>query len=259
VTELDPVRDFYRDVVGLEVRRTGAGTAALGVEDTTLLVLEEAVDGTRRTRNAAGLYHNAFRVPTQGALGDALARLREHGSLGGASDHGVSEALYSTDPEGNGVEIYRDHPPETWPTTDDGRVRMTTEPLDHDAVAASATGGARLPSGSDLGHVHLEVTSLAAFRECYVETIGFTMRATVPGAAFVAAGDYHHHVGANTWHQRRDPASGPGLEWFEIALPAADARGLRERLAASRFEIDETDAGFAITDPDGIRIRFRTA
>jgi catechol 2,3-dioxygenase len=259
VLDLETVTAFYRDVVGLDVIGTDAGVATLGVSSTPLLVLEETTDGSR-SRNAAGLYHNAFRVPTRGALGDAVKRLREDGSLEGASDHRVSEALYSTDPEGNGVEIYRDYPREDWPTTDDGRVQMTTDSLDLDAVAAAATGERGLPSGSDIGHVHLEVTSLAAFQDCYASALGFSMRAEVPGANFVAAGGYHHHVGANTWHRRRDPAGGPGLAWFEIVVPDADVlASARERLVAGGFSVTEIAAGFEFTDPDGFRVRLRAA
>jgi catechol 2,3-dioxygenase len=268
VTDLAAVSEFYRTVVGLDVLRSRDDLTILGAGGTPLLVLEETPEGESRSPNAAGLYHNAFRVPSRGDLGDALRRLREHGALEGASDHRVSEALYSSDPEGNGVEIYRDYPREDWPTTDDGRVAMATDPLDHAAVAAAGAGASTIPTGTVLGHAHLEVNSLAAFRECYVDGLGFDVRADLPGAAFVSAGGYHHHVGANVWHQRRAPAAGPGLSWFEVVVPDSGAlAGARDRVAAGGFQIDDPaewfgsapDDGFAVTDSDGIQVRLRTA
>jgi len=259
VPDLGAATDFYSTVVGLAVLERSQERAVLGVEDRPLVVLEATTD--ERTADAAGLYHIAVRVPSRGALGDALARVREDWHLDGASDHRVSEALYLTDPAGNGVEIYRDYPRDAWPRAADGTVEMATDPLDLEALDAAATGadGAdRAPSGTDLGHVHLEVTSLPAFRECYVETFGFEVQAEVRGAAFVGAGGYHHHVGANVWNHRREPAGGRGLAWFEVVLPGADALdALRDRLWSRETDVGETDDGFAVADPDGVEIRFR--
>jgi catechol 2,3-dioxygenase len=155
---------------------------------------------------------------------------------------------------------------------------MVTEPLDLDAVAGAATDGgagtgdgsagtgdgdgSRAPPETDLGHVHLEVTDLDAAETFYVDGLGFDLQATYPGACFVGAGGYHHHVGANTWEGRTAPApeSGPGLAWFEVVLPAeGDLEALRSRLDEHEVTVDGTDDGFAAEDPDGIRIRFRTA
>ena len=258
VADLDETAAVYRDVVGLEVLDREGGRATLGAGGAPLLVLEADPDAPERPRSAAGLYHNAVRVPDRAALGDALARIRERWRLDGASDHGVSEALYLTDPAGNGVEVYRDRPRDAWPVGDDGRVRMTTDPLDLDAVAAAADGRDAAPPGTDLGHVHLEVTSLPAFEEFYVDALGFEVQAAVPKARFVGAGGYHHHVGANTWHGRSDPAAGRGLDWFEVVLPATDdLEALRSRLADRDVPVAGTDEGFEATDPDGLRVRFR--
>ena len=183
------------------------------------IVLEGDTDAPTRHRSGAGLYHTAFRVPSRAALGDALARIRTHWQLGGASDHWVSEALYLTYPEGNGIEIYRDFPRNDWPRSDDGRVRISTEPLDLDSIEAAATGNTQAPPGTEIGHIHLEVSSLDAFRDFYVDTLGFEEQTTLPAAAFVSAGGYHHHIGANTWHHRTAPVSGHGLSWFEVVVP----------------------------------------
>jgi catechol 2,3-dioxygenase len=258
VADLEEMTGFYRDVVGLSVLRTSATTSVLGVDDTPLLVLEGAEDTLQRHRSAAGLYHNAFRVPSREALGDALGRIREHWQLGGASDHWVSEALYLTDPEGNGIEIYRDYPREEWPIADDGRVRISTEPLDLDRIEAAATGGSQVPPGTDVGHVHLEVSSLDAFRDFYVDTLGFDVQTTVPAASFVSAGGYHHHIGANTWNHRSKPVGGRGLSWFEVVLPETEALDvIRERISDRQYTITARDDGIAVTGPDEIEVRLR--
>lgn len=265
VADLAAVVEFYRRVVGLEVLADDDGTATLGAGGTPVLELVEAPAVPERPRPAAGLYHSAFRVPSRGALGEALQRIRERWQLDGASDHGVSEALYLSDPEGNGVEVYRDRPRAEWPRGDDDRLSIPTDPLDLEGVAAAADGASDAegaPPGTDLGHVHLEVTSLDAFEAFYVDALGFETQATVPGARFVGAGGYHHHVGANVWNGRSAPASGRGLAWFEVVLPdAASLAAVREQLAARDVAVRELDDGeaFEATDQDGIRVRLRSA
>ncbi|WP_193571775.1 VOC family protein [Haloarcula sp. JP-L23] len=258
VSDLTEMADFYRDVVGLTVFSHSDTTAVLGVEDTPLLILEHDPDALPRHQSGAGLFHNAFRVPSREALGDALARIREQWQLGGASDHGVSEALYLTDPAGNGIEIYQDYPREEWPLGEDGRIRMGTHPLDLDHVEAAAAGESGLPAGTDVGHVHLEVSSLEAFTDFYVDTIGFEVQTEVPAALFVGAGGYHHHIAANTWNHRSGPVSGRGLSWFEVVLPDTGALDeIQERIADSQYPVTETDDGISVTGPDEIEVRFR--
>jgi len=258
VNDLDELTGFYRDVVGLSVLRRSDSRSELGVEDTPLLVLEGDADALGRHRSGAGLFHNAFRVPSRAALGDALARIREHWQLGGASDHGVSEALYLTDPEGNGIEIYRDYPREDWPRADNGRIRMGTYTLDLGPLEAAATGAAGLPAGTDVGHVHLEVSSLEAFNDFYVDTFGFEVQTEVPAALFVGAGGYHHHLGANTWNHRTGPVSGRGLSWFEVLVPNDESlETVRSRLRGREIPVTDTDDGIVVHDPDEIEVRIR--
>jgi catechol 2,3-dioxygenase len=258
VTDLEEMTGFYRDVVGLDVLRQSEASSVLGVADTPLLVLEGDEGALQRHGSGAGLFHNAFRVPSREALGDALTRIRDDWQLGGASDHGVSEALYCTDPEGNGIEIYRDFPREEWTFADDGSLRMGTFPLDLEPVKAAAAGNSGVPSGTDVGHVHLEVSSLEAFRDVYVDSIGFEVTVEVPAAVFVSAGGYHHHIGANTWNHRSGPVGGRGLSWFEVVLPETGALDtLRDRLAGSQVPVTETDDGIVVSDTDDIEIRFR--
>ncbi|SEW03124.1 VOC family protein [Natrinema salifodinae] len=266
--------EFYRDVVGLRVVSRDETEVVLGVDETPLLVLLDEPTAEPRDERAAGLYHAAFRVPSREALGAALGRIRDRWTLDGASDHGISEALYCTDPEGNGVEIYRDKPRDVWPRADDGSIRATGGPLDLDdlttATAAAdgdsaASEDGTVPAGTTVGHVHLEVTSLETARECYADALGFDVTMSyAPGARFFAAGDYHHHVGTNVWNRRSEPADdrARGLAWFELLVPDARAiDGIRERLADrdGGATVDErTDGGgIEVTDPDGIEIRIR--
>jgi len=257
VSDLDRMTDFYRTVVGLDVVRESGIESALGLDDRPLLVLQRGPDAEPHSRSGTGLYHNAFRVPTRGALGDALARIRDHWQLDGASDHRVSEALYLTDPEGNGIEIYRDFPRDQWPTSDQGTIEMTTDPLDLEPIAAAGTGASQAPPETDVGHVHLEVSSLETFREFYIDQLGFELQATMSGALFVGAGGYHHHIGANTWLNRTRPLEGRGLSWFEIVLPnAAALTAVEKRLQARGSPFSKTEHTLSVNDPDDNEIRF---
>ncbi|WP_336037013.1 VOC family protein [Halobacterium yunchengense] len=258
VPDLAEAVAFYREVVGLRVIDRTPSRATLGAGGDALLVLDAAPDEPERPADAAGLYHAAFRVPSRSALGDALGRVREQWTLQGAADHLVSEAVYLADPAGNGVEIYRDRPREEWPRTPDGRPRIGTEPLDVEGVVAAAAGGTDAPAGTDVGHVHLEVSSLPAARAFYVDALGFDVVLSARGALFVAAGGYHHHVGLNTWRGRTAPAGGRGLAWTEFVLPDADAlAAVRRRTEAAGYAVSPTDAGFVARDDDAIAVRLR--
>ncbi len=277
VGDLDRTAAFYVDVVGLAVLDRTDDRAVLGADGEELLVLRAAPGAPARPADAAGLYHLAVRFPTRSALGAALSRVRddaaEVGRLTGASDHGVSEALYLDDPEGNGVELYRDRPRERWERTPDGDVRFETKPLDLDDLAATADRSSAAdpqsagdgappgadvgaPPGTDVGHVHLEVTDLGRAEEFYVDALGFDVTARVRGALFVSAGGYHHHLGLNVWQGRSAPASGRGLDRFEVAFPDEDARAAAvERLRSADYSVERTAEGTVVEDPDGIGIR----
>ena len=226
VDDLDPAVHFYRSVVGLDT----FGDGALGAPDGTEL-LRLSADGvtSRAPRRAAGLFHTAFRFPARADLAAALRRAAPY--LTGASDHGVSEALYLDDPAGNGIELYWDRPRDAWP--DD----MFTEPLDLQELAAAGEPAPRAPEGTDVGHVHLKVSDLPRAEEFYVGALGFdVMHRYGTDASFVATGGYHHHVGLNTWLSR-GAAAGP-----------RDAAGLERVVFATDGEARET------VDPDGIPI-----
>ena len=254
VADLDGVAEFYHTVVGLDIVEEGDDRVVLGAGGRALLVLEHAPDTPERPREAAGLFHTAVCVPDRGALADTLDRIEDGWDLAGASDHRVSDALYLWDPEDNGVEIYCDRPRSAWPT-EDGRVGMDTLPLDLDALSDEATGAESVPADTDIGHVHLEVTDLSAAREFYVDTLGLGVRQEDSGVLFVAAGDYHHHVGLNVWNGRSEPAAGRGLAWYELLVPdEASLVAARERLQNAGVEVTDTDDGIAVADADGIGV-----
>ncbi|MFC7204660.1 VOC family protein [Haloferax namakaokahaiae] len=257
VGSLDTLVPFYRDVLGFEVERTDS-RATLSAGHNPVVVLDEAPDAPPRARDEAGLFHLAIRVPTRAALGDALRRIRDGAQLSGASDHLVSEALYLRDPEGNGIEVYWDRAKSEWPHNDDGTVAMDTLPLALDDVLDEAAGDDSLPAGTDLGHVHLEVTDLSQSVEFYTEALGMNLRNdTYPSAAFVAAGDYHHHVGLNRWNDRRTGVTdGRGIEWFEVVVPDADALDVvSDALGNAGFDVRTSEEAAVVTDPDGIEVR----
>ncbi|MFC7213088.1 VOC family protein [Saliphagus sp. GCM10025334] len=262
VADLEESIEFYRDVVGLVVRAKSETAATLGTETEPLLELRRDADAPPRNRSQAGLFHNAFEVTSRTALGAVLDRIRDRWTLNGASDHYVSEALYLDDPEGNGVEIYRDRPRSAWPRREDGTVRIGTIPLDLEAVAAASDGATTVPDGTTIGHVHLETTSLEAAREFYVDTLGFEVQTELDGALFVSAGGYHHHLGVNAWAGKSQPrpADGRGLAWVELLVPSAAALEMvRDRLDATDASTTERENGFETTDPDGVTVRVERA
>ena len=227
VDDLAAATAFYRDVVGLEA--TGDGAALGPAAGPQLLRLTSEGVGSRAPRRAAGLFHTAFRFPTRPDLAAALRRAAPY--LTGASDHGVSEALYLDDPAGNGVELYWDRPRDAWPPD------MVTEPLDLQDLAAAGPAAPRAPEGTDIGHVHLKVSDLPRAEEFWVGDLGFdVMHRYGTDAAFVATGGYHHHVGLNTWMSRGATVGPP------------DAAGLDRVVFATDGEAREA------ADPDGIAV-----
>jgi catechol 2,3-dioxygenase len=257
VNDLDRQIEFYRDVVGAPTVDRADGQATLLADGEALFELIEAPDADERPRSAAGLFHAAVRVPDRSALGDVLARVRERWRLAGGSDHGVSEALYLSDPEGNGIEIYRDRPREDWDRNDGRTVEMVAEPLDRTGLF-DGDADAALPSGSDMGHVHLEASALGASRSFYVDALGFDVSAAFEGqAAFLAAGNYHHHLGINVWNGRSAPTGDHrGIERFDVAVPDKDAlAATAQRLEESGVTVERSDETLSVADPVGIGVR----
>jgi len=266
VADLDRLGDFYRDAIGLAELGTEDGTVRLGAGDRPIVELLGDPEAPPRPRGTSGLFHLAILLPSRADLARALQRVAEAGwRLSGASDHLVSEALYLSDPEGNGIEIYRDRPRQEWPVRD-GQFQMDTLPLDLDGVLGELRredGGAGMPRGTRIGHVHLNVADLTAAEAFYSGALGFdvTVRG-YPGALFVSAGGYHHHLGLNTWAGEGappPPEGSRGLREFEIVLPSAESLAAEEdRLREAGFEPAREDDRVRATDPAGNRVVLST-
>jgi catechol 2,3-dioxygenase len=270
VADLDRELAFYTDVMGFALLRQEAAEAGreavLGAVSAPLLVLREARGAAHAPRSATGLYHFAILVPTRADLGRWLRHWLELGlPLPGQGDHLVSEALYLNDPEGNGIEIYRDRPRERW-TWENGQVRMATDPVDIEGVLAEAQAEGKpfegLPAGTKIGHIHLQIGDIAPAEAFYHGILGFDVVAQLPSALFVSAGGYHHHIGMNTWHSRgRGPApeGSAGLRHFTLRLPdAAAIAAVVARLDAAGIAHRVEDGGVAFEDPWRNRILLTT-
>jgi catechol 2,3-dioxygenase len=260
ISDLDRSVDFYQTQVGLTLHRRDEQVARLGAGGDDLLVLTEC-ESAPRVRGATGLYHFAILVPGRADLGDALRRLvTTHTVLQGAADHGVSEALYLADPDGNGIEIYRDRPRAEWPFVN-GQLRMGADPIDVDDLLAGGGDARALPRGTVIGHVHLHVSRLDDTHRFYVDVVGFDlMQRYGPSALFVAAGGYHHHIGLNTWAgvgAPPPPRGAIGLRHFDVVLPNGDARGaIERRLRTAGLALDARSDRLIVRDPSANEIHF---
>lgn len=235
--------DFYVRRLGFMVhRRIDSRQVALSVSRSAppLLTLEEDPAAESAPRDAAGLFHAALLFPGPAELGGWLRLAASHGvEFDGFSDHGVSDALYFSDPDGNGLEFYADRPREHWPR-ERGEIAMTTRPLDVPRLLAQAAApGAEPLAGAAWGHLHLRVTDLERSEAFYREALGVEVtQRSYPGARFLAADGYHHHLGLNMWGHPRQPQP-------------RQAHGLAEAVFARAGQVGERQ----VRDPDGIALR----
>jgi catechol 2,3-dioxygenase len=254
---------YYEQVIGLRVLDRSGEIVALGGEGGPAFLELREHPGARPVPRMGrlGLYHFAILLPERAALGRFVAHLGRLGAYAGMSDHLVSESLYLHDPDGLGIEVYADRPRSTWRHR--GReLVMATEPLDVEAVLAAGAGvpwtGA--PAGTVLGHVHLHVGSLAEASAFYHQGLGFDEVVwSYPGALFLSAGGYHHHLGTNTWARGAAPAGAEDarLVLWEILVPSpADAAAALASVAATGAEVEETPTGGVARDPWGVGVRF---
>ncbi len=263
VRDLERVVGFYADAIGLALLAKTGKTATLGASGVALLEL--AADDTAKPddKQSAGLYHTAFLLPTRADLARWVLHVaRKKVPLTGASDHAVSEAFYLDDPEGNGIEVYCDRPPETWQWTGND-LRITTDPLDIDDIlreVPSDAGYFGAPDGLRIGHVHLRVGQVAQAEAFYRDAIGLDVTRRRQGATFMSSGRYHHHIACNIWHSSgagaRDPQRA-GLSW--LSFDAADRNAcsaVKERLARAGIPLTASANSFETADPWGTRIRF---
>ncbi|MBV9213907.1 MAG: VOC family protein [Actinobacteria bacterium] len=259
VSDLPRSLDYYRRAVGLDALQEDAGRASLGVGERELIVLTEE-PGARPAVGHTGLYHFALLVSQRSDLARWLAHAaRDRVPLVGLSDHFVSEALYLSDPDGHGIEIYWDRPREIW----EGRVaeRMTTLPLDVDSLLGELEDPGSepfegLPPNTVMGHVHLKVARIAETVAFYRDVLGLALMAQLgESAAFLSAGGYHHHLGANTWESAgasAPPAGSASLRYATIVLPdAAERESVLERLERHAHAVEESTLGPVVRDPSG--------
>lgn len=259
VADLPRALAFYQDVLGMRpVAGEAPGALSASGRAPVLLRLEAAPDAPERPRGTAGLFHVAFLYPDRAALGAVLQRLLQLGIPLGSADHGVSEALYLSDPEGNGIELYADRPRDAWPVAGEGGVAMYTDslafaPLLDEGRKASADV---MPPATRIGHIHLSVASLANAERFYADLLGFAVtQRSYPGALFLARGAYHHHIGTNVWRSRAPAQPGVlGLDRFTVALDEPEWKTIVQRLdVEGRIRSREGEAALA-SDFDGIGV-----
>jgi catechol 2,3-dioxygenase len=264
VSDLDDLTAFYERVVGLEAVEHGGDITRLGpAGGEPIIELVGTPDAPRAPSFSTGLFHLAILVPDRAELARSLQRLAGAGwRLTGASDHLVSEALYLQDPEGNGIEIYRDRPREEWRLNGD-ELAMATLPLDLESVLGELDQdeqpGNGVPSDTKMGHVHLQVADIPAAQGFYNGALGLdVMVRSYPGALFLSAGGYHHHLGLNTWQSQGappPPEGALGLDRYELVLPSAAERdSAADRLAEAGADPARLDEGVLATDPSGNRV-----
>jgi catechol 2,3-dioxygenase len=263
VPDLSKSIPFYRDMVGMSEIWSRGNTTALSAakEGTPLVLLTEDKTVMARPPRSAGLYHLALLYPSRRDLAVAFKRLFEGGwKFHGFADHAVSEALYMADADGNGIELYADRPREQWPYRN-GMLDMTTESLDLESLMSELRNPPEQESGSGptIGHIHLQVTSIKSADAFYHETLGFDVtQGSFPGALFLAAGGYHHHIGLNVWNSEGGSPSidgRAGLVRFGIRLHSPDGlQAIAARLRKTPYWSKESERGILVHDTDNIQI-----
>lgn len=259
VSDLARSTDFYAETLGMAALDHTPDRAVMGTADGTPLIALIAQPGAQpQPRFSTGLFHVAMLLPSRADLGAWLLHVARTGfALQGASDHFVSEAIYLADPDGNGIEVYRDRPRVEW-TYQGGELNIGTVALDLDGVlnAGRDQTWEGIPSGTTIGHVHLRVSEIESAVRFYRDGIGLDVMMRAPGAVFMAAGGYHHHLGANIWGSRGappPPADSVGLRWFTLITP--DAAQIEARLNALGYPVSWQDGAIIAVDPSDNTLR----
>ena len=263
VADLERSLVFYEKILGMRVIRRTADSVSLGPygEDREIVHLRQ-LSSARPVpkRGLLGLYHFAILLPDRAALGRFVAHLSEIGVYAGMSDHFVSEAVYLTDPDGLGIEVYADRPRDAW-RYDERQLYMTTNHLDVGDLVAAARGEpwTGMPAGTVLGHVHLYVDDIDAAAAFYHDALGFDKVVwSYPGALFLSAGGYHHHLGTNTWAKgapRATNADARLLEWEIIVPTRKDAEEAARNVKAAGYDARPENGEWVLTDPWGTSLR----
>lgn len=265
VSDMARAVDFYREHLGFQIHRKENGETILGAGGDALLRLKEK-PGARAVRGTSGLYHFAILMPSRLELARILRHFGDKGTrMQGFSDHLVSEALYLADPDGNGIEVYRDRPRSEWPYRD-GRLMMATDPLNLQDILSEIGDDSGswqgLPPDTTIGHIHLHVSDISRDESFYRDALGFELITRYPPAAsFLGAGGYHHHIGINVWAgvgAPPPPDDAVGLRWFSVDLPSQNARdAVVQRIEAAGYDTQPHEEGVLVRDPaaNGIVLR----
>lgn len=261
VKHLDNMIAFYEEVIGLGVHDRSGKTVSLGAGEQDMLVLTETPD-KQHHRSRTGLYHFAILVPSRLQLAKSLARIAQTETpLQGLSDHIVSEAIYLADPEGNGIEIYRDRPRDDW--YKDGEFQLATLPMDvnglRNTLKDDNTGWEGLPSGTIMGHIHLHVADIPETETFYRDILGMDVMANVGSATFMSYEGYHHHLGGNIWGGRtKRTGQEAGLDKYDLHIhDAGQLDAILENAEAHGVEITEDNGLYSLYDPSNNHVVLR--
>ncbi|MGE6368097.1 VOC family protein [Planococcus kocurii] len=262
VVDIKKMKEFYTEVIGFEVISEEPHLVALGAGGNVLVRLEVIEGITSKQGRYTGLYHLAILLPTRQALGKILVHLHQQGIELGSSDHLVSEALYISDPEGNGIEIYRDRTPDHWNWSNE-EVSMAVEPIDAQGLIEEAQKSPMLwcglPAETVMGHIHLHVSNLTEAKNFYTEGLGLEVVSRLGRQAlFVADQKYHHHIGLNIWNGEGIPAlpeKEAGLNYYTLIMEKENRDKAIENLRSRGTEIIKRDEYWEVKDPSGNSIR----
>jgi catechol 2,3-dioxygenase len=258
VENIDRSLKYYQEVIGFQILEQTKTKVKLTTDGkTSVLSLEQPENVVPKQRRTTGLYHFALLLPQRSDLASIVNHFRESGIRIGSSDHLVSEALYLSDPDGNGIEIYADRDPSEW-NWNNGEVAMAVDPLNFEDLLLNEKQQEwkGLPAGTVMGHIHLHVSDLQKTEEYYTKGLGFeVVNRYGLQALFISTGKYHHHIGLNTWNgvgAPTPPVESVGLESFTLIFPKKEARAIvLDNLKKIGATVTEEKDTFITFDPSG--------
>lgn len=259
VADIAAMKQYYHELVGLEVLASTRTTVTLGYNHIPVIELVSKPKLAHAGPRTAGLFHNAVLFDSRGELSRAVASVltKSQHTYSGTGDHLVSEAFYFTDPEGNGLELYYDRPREQW-TWENGQIKMDTLYIDPVEYVYRHIGE-KAETDKKLGHVHLRAGNITEARKFYIDLLGFTLTLMAPGALFMSVAGYHHHIAVNTWMSEGAGKRLPALGLSEVAISLAsddDVSALAARLEAAGWPFDHKNGTVYVADPWGNKLVF---
>lgn len=253
VSNLKNSLDYYEQIIGLRVLMKQDHIAHLTADGKrTLVTLEQPESVSLRAERTAGLYHFALLLPSRQDLAAFVKHLLDRQIHFGASDHKVSEAIYLRDPDGNGIEVYRDRDDSEWGWNGD-EVKMSTDPLDTENLLTEFENEwTYMPEKTIMGHIHLHVSYLEDAETFYKDVLGFQLMTRYPGALFMASGGYHHHIGLNIWNGEGAPPAeenSVGLHKYRIVYTASELDRVLNKASSANVFVKEVESGYEVEDP----------